>query len=122
MALAYRWHRGDNVIKSCRLAADILRDVTEEFVAARIYFIFATYSFINFNQPMRGKPMPAVKVSSDNVRLSYEYESGKSVLDEESDLVQYYRYSAERGSSHVDAQIAMGNVNDLHTMLRRNGN
>jgi len=48
-----------------------------------------------------------VKLSSDNVRIDAEYQQGKSVADDERDLIQYYEFAAERGGAK-DAQIAMG--------------
>lgn len=49
-----------------------------------------------------------MKLATDTARLDVEYEQGKSQLDEERDLIQYYQFHAERGYAK-DAQVAMGN-------------
>lgn len=49
---------------------------------------------------------PGIKSSLENVKLRDEYELGRSSLDEERDLVQYYEYNADNGS--LDSLITMG--------------
>ncbi len=49
---------------------------------------------------------PGVRLSTENVKLRDEYEQGRSSLDGEQDLVQYYVYNADNGS--LDSMVTMG--------------
>jgi TPR repeat protein len=51
---------------------------------------------------------PTIKVSLEDVLLRDEYESGRSMLDEEKDYVFYYSYAADNGD--LESLVAMGAI------------
>jgi hypothetical protein len=65
------------------------------------------FSLILHQDAISGYKMkPLVRLSTETVKLREEYEQGRSSLDEERDLVQYYEYNADNGS--LDSLITMG--------------
>lgn len=66
---------------------------------------------------------PSIKSSTENIKLREEFEVGRSSLEEERELVQYYEYNADNGS--LDSLITMGviylEVRKLTFLLTRKG-
>lgn len=88
MTLGYMYHTGHITIKNCERAAEYYRELAQQVITEVEQTGF----------------QPTVEIA----KLREDYDSGRDRFAEESDIVEYYQYSADTGD--LSAQLTMGNL------------